>query len=301
MAIRPTSSRPTATSETVRTAVSGARPKKLLEWQLAIFGSQLPATTRHILLTLAVRMDWREYSCFPSLDVLEKDSGLARSTLCRHIAIANEAGWINVGKRGTTGQKWRLNCYYAWIPEGHRTDRKRGSAAEPRSNEEAVRLEAEAGSADAPKAVRQSHSNSVKNKPLNSAGPSARDQGAAPAPASGDQAPLREGDPVIASPSLSEDDREAWQQVRVALRRTLGEARFNSWFAGVTLVATDPAFVLSVETAFISDRLRSPEFSAIPETLNRVFKTDRPIEWRVRHRKPIRPRSNPSDQTGESR
>ena len=79
--------------------MSGSIPKKLLDWQMAILGSDLPATTRHVLLTLSVRMDWVELTCFPSIDTLEAETGLARSTICQHITSAAYASWLIIEKR----------------------------------------------------------------------------------------------------------------------------------------------------------------------------------------------------------
>lgn len=64
----------------------------------AIRGSTLPAPARHILLTLATWTDHRTAAIpdryTPSLTVLATATGLARSTVAKHLDALETAGWL---------------------------------------------------------------------------------------------------------------------------------------------------------------------------------------------------------------
>lgn len=86
-------------------------------WQQAILDSDLPATTRHILLTIGCYMNMMGEGAYPSIRTLEQKTGWSAKTVVDHIKIAAERGWIKVGRHGFGGTKWRRNEYIACWPE----------------------------------------------------------------------------------------------------------------------------------------------------------------------------------------
>lgn len=66
--------------------------------QRAVLRSEIPATGRHILLTLAVKANWEtgviaaEYT--PSLAGLAEDTGLSKSTIAEWLDVLDTAGWV---------------------------------------------------------------------------------------------------------------------------------------------------------------------------------------------------------------
>lgn len=85
-------------------------------WEQAVVESDLPAMTRHVLLTLSVRMDKYGGSCFPTVEQLVEMTGLSKNTVLKHRAIAIEKGWLTVSNMGFRGQKWRRASYVAALP-----------------------------------------------------------------------------------------------------------------------------------------------------------------------------------------
>lgn len=84
-------------------------------WRQAILDSELPPTTRHVLLTLACHMNDAGQSCYPSIELLCKETGLSNRAVITHLQNAAEAGWISVAKHGFAGQRWANNEYkMAW-------------------------------------------------------------------------------------------------------------------------------------------------------------------------------------------
>ncbi len=88
---------------------------QFFSWRQAILKSTLPATTRHVLLTLACHMNDAGESCYPSIALLCEETGLSNRTVIDHIEKAAQAGWIVVDQHGFSGQKWKRNEYrIAW-------------------------------------------------------------------------------------------------------------------------------------------------------------------------------------------
>lgn len=74
-------------------------------------------------------------SCFPSMNLLAEESGLALRSIKEHIAIAATDGWIGKRERRLkNSQGWRRNEYFAQIPaevEAAFHDEQRGAPAAP--------------------------------------------------------------------------------------------------------------------------------------------------------------------------
>jgi hypothetical protein len=278
-------------------AVNRPAPEKLLDWQTAILGSDLSPTTRLVLLTLSIRMKWRELSCYPSLDTLQNDTALSRGTLCKHLGIAITGGWLTKDQQGSLGQGWRQNLYRARLPDDRLAGAEGGSAGEPPSGPEVVHLAAEGSSAHAQKVVREVDSNKPLNKESNSAGADAREPKAAPAPAENDLQDGATATEIIASPAIGPDALRAWTEVRRGMRAELGEATYATWIAPLRLEAISPDFVLSAPGKFHRDRVISLHEAALRHRLYAAFGAERPIEWRVH---PAAPLSTPSTRDGSA-
>lgn len=80
-------------------------------WRQAILDSDLQPTTRHVLLTLACHMNDAGESCYPSIELLCKETGLSNRAVITHLQKAAESGWVKVGKHGFAGQRWANNEY----------------------------------------------------------------------------------------------------------------------------------------------------------------------------------------------
>lgn len=84
----------------------------LFSWRSQIAKSDLPAPARHIALTLALFMNEMGTSCWPSITKQCEATGLSRSTVCKHLELLEEKGWLG-RKRGAKG---RSTHYVAQIP-----------------------------------------------------------------------------------------------------------------------------------------------------------------------------------------
>ncbi|MEO9231602.1 MAG: helix-turn-helix domain-containing protein [Devosia sp.] len=80
-------------------------------WRQAILESNLQPTTRHVLLTLACHMNDAGESCYPSIELLCKETGLSNRSVITHLQNANQDGWIQVSKHGFSGQRWANHEY----------------------------------------------------------------------------------------------------------------------------------------------------------------------------------------------
>lgn len=88
---------------------------QFFSWRTAVLKSGLPATTRHVLLTLACHMNDAGESCYPSIALLVEETGLSKQTVITHLDKAESEGWIAVEQHGFRGQKWKRNEYkMAW-------------------------------------------------------------------------------------------------------------------------------------------------------------------------------------------
>jgi len=85
-------------------------------WRHAILNSSLPATTRHVLLTISCHMNDLGEGSYPTTAQLAGETGLSERSVCTHIEVAREAGWIEVTKHGFGGQKWKNHEYRAHWP-----------------------------------------------------------------------------------------------------------------------------------------------------------------------------------------
>ena len=94
-------------------------------WRGAILKSNLPATTRHVLLTLGCHMNDVGESCYPSIDLLCQETGLSNRAVITHLQKANEFGWIQVGRHGFGDSRyWRNEYKISWPSSDDFKDKK---------------------------------------------------------------------------------------------------------------------------------------------------------------------------------
>ena len=86
-------------------------------WRHAIVKSDLPATTRHVLLTLSIYMNEAGKGCFPSVDEIVSATGLSKRAVLTHLQAAVDAGWLVRRELGLRGRKWRRSEYESRWPD----------------------------------------------------------------------------------------------------------------------------------------------------------------------------------------
>lgn len=92
-------------------------------WRHAIIESDLPPTTRHVLLTISCHMNDRGEGCFPSMRELARETGRSLRAVCEHINVAIEAGWLVRFEHGYRGQRWKRSEYRpGWPPAAEGVD-----------------------------------------------------------------------------------------------------------------------------------------------------------------------------------
>lgn len=80
--------------------------------------SDLAATTKHILLTLSIHANDLGETSWPSVRTLERETGLSQRSICTHILLAAQKGWIKKGIKGFSDQGWKRHEYTFQWPEG---------------------------------------------------------------------------------------------------------------------------------------------------------------------------------------
>lgn len=88
-------------------------------WRHAVLKSDLPPTTRHVLLTISCFMNDVGGGCYPTQEQLAEASGLTARAIRKHIDAAVDAGWLVKREHGFRGQKWRNHEYEATWPAQH--------------------------------------------------------------------------------------------------------------------------------------------------------------------------------------
>lgn len=77
-------------------AANKKSPSRRLQWKLAVRDSDLSSTDRLVAYTLALRMNPHGGSCFPSLELLARETGLHRSTVHASIQRLEQAHFLTV-------------------------------------------------------------------------------------------------------------------------------------------------------------------------------------------------------------
>ncbi|HCS27861.1 MAG TPA: hypothetical protein DIW43_10430 [Spongiibacteraceae bacterium] len=97
----------------------------LFHWRKRLLDSDLPSTTKLVLLVIASYMNIDGEGAFPSTRRIAANASLSQRAVITHIKMATRAGFIIVFKEERTGQNWALNHYRIGLPAPQ--------GAEPRS------------------------------------------------------------------------------------------------------------------------------------------------------------------------
>lgn len=90
---------------------------KVWSWRHAIGQADLQSMTKLLLYTLANYMNEQGTGCYPSISTIIKESGMAKATVLKHLALAIQAGFIKKRKMRLQGQEWAHNEYFACYPD----------------------------------------------------------------------------------------------------------------------------------------------------------------------------------------
>lgn len=140
--------------------------KIIFSWRHAIVESDLPSTTRHVLLTLSLHMNDVGESCFPSIERIAKETGLSRMSVITHLHKARDAGWIKIGNHGFRGQRWRANEYFCNFPAEEMNEKVVKEIDQ--ADGKVVNLTKEGGQSDDAKVVKEVDTISTSNSTDNS-------------------------------------------------------------------------------------------------------------------------------------
>lgn len=95
-----------------------AVPWDVFTWMRQVRDSDLPSSTRLILLTMVTWLDNSTGTCFPSLSTMASGTGLSKSTVATHLKYAQEAGYISRTRR-LIGNEHTSTLYQAHILPGY--------------------------------------------------------------------------------------------------------------------------------------------------------------------------------------
>ena len=93
-------------------------PPPVVRWRAAVLGPDGPPspTTRAVLLALGTHMDDQGGSCFPSADLLAKETRLSKRAVLKHIQFAIAEMWIERTLAMGHGKGWKRAEYQATVP-----------------------------------------------------------------------------------------------------------------------------------------------------------------------------------------
>lgn len=189
-------------------------------WRHEIARSDLPAETRHVLLTLSLFMNEMGEGCFPSVAELATATGRDRKTVMKHLDTAREAGWIAVSQLGLRGRKWRRSEYKARWPErdlvatpcAHGADEQGGvTDGPPHHANEVVETVPQGGGNDTLKVVEQVDRVIDQSKDSSNTSPVERERADARAPETGEgDQPDRSTSGGATSGNEAEERKKRW-------------------------------------------------------------------------------------------
>lgn len=85
-------------------------------WRHAIIESDLPSTTRHVLLTLSCHISDSGRAAAVTVADLVTHTGLSKTAVMLHLKAAEKSGWLAVQKHGLAGVRWNTNEYKIMVP-----------------------------------------------------------------------------------------------------------------------------------------------------------------------------------------
>ena len=72
---------------------------KIWSWRQAILKSELPSTTKLVLMVLSTYMNDHGEGCYPSQEQIARDASLTTRAVIKHLDIAIKEGWLAKKKR----------------------------------------------------------------------------------------------------------------------------------------------------------------------------------------------------------
>lgn len=111
---------------------------KVWSWRNAIQRAQLAPFTKLVLLNLSVYMNDLGESCYPTTSQQAADTGMSERSVCTHLQLATDAGFLAKSVHGFGGQGWKRNEYSAVMPPGFEIGKgtERGSARSAKNKPE---------------------------------------------------------------------------------------------------------------------------------------------------------------------
>lgn len=267
-------------------------------WRQAIIRSELPATTRHVLLTLACHINDAGESAYPSIDLLAFETSLSRRAVISHLQAATALGWIRTSKHGFAGQKWARNEYDPRIPDGFvpldPPSKRAPEGGEPndkkvvnesnRLSKKVVNVVPEGGEPDDKKVVNHVHSNRPIELSIEQTTLSAHAESRSPKKSEGETDidfeeawkayPKRDGgNPKAAA-------LKAWKaRLREGIEATRLVAATRGYAAAMLKAGNvGTRFVLQASTFFGPDR-RFAEFAPRDDEAGDAGPTEAPLNW----------------------
>ena len=140
-------------------------------WQHAVADSDLPATTRHVLLTIALYMNKFGGGSYPTTKTLAEKTGLSERAVCTHIQVAKEHGFLTIKKHGFGGRNWANNEYAAAFP-----DDEQGTERDAEPSDEALNVVPRGTEPNDTEALNEVHTTSPVTKPKKSNSPKKSDE-----------------------------------------------------------------------------------------------------------------------------
>jgi hypothetical protein len=85
--------------------------QRYFSWRQAMISSDLPATTKLVLHTIASHINAVGEACYPSMKTNMAEASLSNRAVCTHLERAAAEGWIVIEQHGFKGQRRRRNSY----------------------------------------------------------------------------------------------------------------------------------------------------------------------------------------------
>lgn len=86
-------------------------------WRRAMTDSALPSTTKLVLFIVAEYTNAMDDICWPSLDTIADKATLSIRAVTKHLAIAEESGWLTRWRSRRPGRRWAHAHYRLSIPD----------------------------------------------------------------------------------------------------------------------------------------------------------------------------------------
>ncbi len=132
--------------------------RRAWSWRQRLLKSDLPSTTRHVLLTLSCHVNDAGEPCFPTIEQLVAETGLSKRAVLTQVKLGKENGWLTIRRHGFGGQKWSRNEYTLAWPEDVKGG-ERGAPNLAEGGERGAPNLAEGGERGAPNWVQDVHLN----------------------------------------------------------------------------------------------------------------------------------------------